>query len=169
MTTALVAGLLGLFGTVVGGVLATWTARQTADRSARRTHEELRRQEYRSAVIRFATALGAYRGAEMDRWHALHGGFRDEASAAADVYRTRTAVWDAFYGLELSTDNPDLSQQARRAIDRAASIRKPDSQAEMDRRADQVRADLAEMITTARLGEPGRSPFITAASAAGES
>ena len=156
MGTALIAGLLGVFGTVVGGVLTTWTARQTADRSARRAHEELRRQEYRTAVIRFAAAMGAYRVAEMDRWHALHGGFRDEASASADVYRTRTVMWDAFYELELSTDNDDLSQQAQRAIERASSIWQADSQVEMDERANQVRADLTEIITAARLIEPGR-------------
>ena len=159
MAIALVAGLLGVFGTVVGGVLATWTARQTADRSARHAHAELRRQEYRSAVTHFAAALGAYRVAEMDLWHARHGGFRDEASAAADVYRTRTGVWDAFYELELSTDNRDLTQQAQRAIDRTGSIWKLDSQAEIDQRADQVRGDLAEMITTARLNDPGRLPL----------
>jgi gas vesicle protein len=123
-----VAVLLGLFGTVVGAVLTTWTAHQTADRSARHTREELRRQEYRSAVVQFASALGIYRTAEMDRWHAQHGGFRDEASAAADVYRARTAVWNAFYELELSADNREL-----------------------------VHDDLAEIITMARLNEPGRS------------
>ena len=169
MTTVLVAGLLGLFGTIVGGALATWTARQTADRSHRRAREELQRQEYRSAVIRFATALGAYRVAEMDRWHARNGGWRDETSATADVYRTRTAVWDAFYELDLSTDNRMLTQQAQRAIERASSIRLPDSQAEMDRIADQVRADLAEMITTARTGEPSRPPYTATGAPTGES
>lgn len=33
MTPALTAGLLGLFGTVAGAVLTTWTARQTAARA----------------------------------------------------------------------------------------------------------------------------------------
>src|SRR5258708_36376172 len=83
-----------------GGVLTIWTTRLTTDRSHQRAREELQRQEHRSAVIRFATAVGAYRTAEMDRWHARHGGLRDEASASADVHRTRTAVWDAFYELD---------------------------------------------------------------------
>jgi hypothetical protein len=157
VVTALVAGLLGLFGTVVGAVLTTWTARQTADRSARHSREELRRQEYRSAVVQFASALGVYRTAEMDRWHAQHGGFRDEASAAADVYRARTAVWNALYELELSADNRELCQQARRAIARVQSIKDQDSSAEMDQRADLMHDDLAEIITLARLNEPGRS------------
>jgi hypothetical protein len=95
----------------------------------------------------------------MDLWHARHGGIRDEASAAADVYRTRTALWDAFHELELSTDNRALSQQAQRAIERASSIWQSDSKIEMDQRADQVRGDLAEVVTTARLSEPGRLPL----------
>lgn len=46
---------------------------------------------------------------------------------------------------------------ARRALDRANSIREPDSQQEMDRRADQVREDLAQMISLARTAEPGHT------------
>jgi hypothetical protein len=45
------------------------------------------------------------------------------------------AAWDAFYELTLSADDPDLSEQAERAIYRAISIRRPDSQAEIDHRA----------------------------------
>jgi hypothetical protein len=153
VTTALLAGLLGLIGTVVGAGLTTLTARQTADRSHQRAREELQRQEYRSAVIRFATALGTYRTAEMDRWHARHGGWRDEAAASADVYRTRTAVWAAFYELDLSTNNRDLVRQARVTIARAGSIQQPDSQAEMDRRADLVQEDVTQLITIARTGK----------------
>lgn len=161
MTTALIAGLLGLVGTVVGGTLTTLTARQTADRSHQRAREELQWQEYRSAAIRFATALGTYRTAEMDRWHARHSGWRDEAAASADVYRTRTAVWAAFYELDLSTDNRDLVQQARRAIERVGSIQHPDSQEEMDRRAIEVYGDLTQLIATARTGEPARQAETT--------
>jgi hypothetical protein len=151
VATGLLAGLLGLFGAIVGAVLTMWTARQTADRSARLARGEVRRQECRSAVAQFATALGVYRTAEIDRWHARHGGFRDEKSAAADVYSTRTAVWNALYIFELSTENRNLHQQARRAIDRAESIKSPDSQIEMDEIAERVHADLAEIIAMVRL------------------
>jgi hypothetical protein len=153
VTTVLLAGLLGLAGTVVGGALSTWTARLTADRSHRRAREEQQRQEYRSAVISFATALGLYRTAEMDRWHARHGGWKDVGSSSAEVYRTRTAVWNAFYELDLSTDNRAIIQLARRVIDRAATIQDPDSQAEMDQLAVQVHEDVARLIATARTGK----------------
>lgn len=153
MSTSLVAGLFGLVGTLIGGVLAIWTARVTTDRSQQRAREEQQRREYRSAVIRFATALGAYRLAEMDRWHARHGGWRDEESASSDVYRTRTAAWDAFLELDLSTNNRGLVRQAQRAFDWANSIRYPESEKEMVRRADQVGEELTQLIAIARTGE----------------
>jgi hypothetical protein len=158
--TTLVAGLIGLIGTLVGGVLTIWTTRLTTDRYHQRAREELQRQEYRSAVIRFSTALGAYRTAEMDRWHARHGGWRDEASTSADVYRMRTAAWDAFYELDLSTSSRDLVSQAQRAIDWAGSIQHPDpdTKDEMNRRADQVREELAQLIAIARTGERTHPP-----------
>lgn len=157
MATVLIGGLLGLLGTLLGAGLTTWTARQTAERSERHTLQEARRQEFRAAVTRFATTLLTYRVAEMDRWHARHGGWRDEKTAAAEVYRMRTAIWDAYYQLELSTENRELRRLARLALDRAYSIRQPDSQDEMDHRADQVREDLAEMISHARAVEPGHT------------
>ena len=128
----------------------------TAERTERRSRRELRRQEFRGAVTQFATALLSYRVAEMDRWHARHGGWKEEGIAAAEVYRTRTAIWDAFYQLELSTDSSELRRLARRALDRAYSIRQLDTQAEMDECADQVRDDLTDVIACARRVEPGR-------------
>lgn len=153
MSTTLVAGLFGLVGTLIGGVLTIWTARVTADRSQQRAREEQQRQEYRSAVIEFATALGAYRQAELDRWYARHGGWRDEVSASTDVYRARTSAWDAFHQLDLSTNNRDLVNEAQRTFDWANSIRFTESEKEMVHRADQVTRELTQLIAIARTGK----------------
>jgi hypothetical protein len=161
MSTALVAGLLGLFGTVLGAVLTTWTTRQTAARSDRRAWMEVRRQEYRSAIIRFVTSLLTYRASEIDRWHARHGGWKDEATATLEVNQMRSAMWDAFYELELSSDNRELNKLARDVADKASSIPLADTEEEMGRRARQVREDLAEVIAAARVGVPG-SPVVPA-------
>ena len=155
MTTALVAGLLGLFGTALGAALTTWTTRHTADRSERVTREERRREEYRSAVIRFATALLAYRLAEIDHWFARHGGSSPEKEAAAETYRTRAAAWNAFYELDFSTDRRDLIPLARHALESAFSIRKADTEGKMTRRSYQTRKDLAALIAAARPAQPG--------------
>jgi hypothetical protein len=86
---------------------------------------------------------------------ARHGGWKEEEEAAAEVYRTRTAPRDVFFLLQLSTDDGELTRMARQAPDHACSIRQPDTQDEMDQRADRVREDLDEIISAARASEPG--------------
>jgi hypothetical protein len=157
MGTALVAGLLGLFGTIVGGILTTWTARQTSDRTDHRAREEIRRNEHRSAVMRFVTAALAYRKAEMDRWYLLKGKIKGGGPESEEVYRTRNEMWYAFYELEMSANNPELILLARRAIDTAYSIHDTDSEVEMNGRADQIRGALSEIVTAARTHELDRS------------
>jgi hypothetical protein len=107
-------------------------------------------------MIRFATTLLAYRIAEMDRWHARHGGWKQEGEAAAEVYRTRTAIWEAFNELELSTDSKELMDLARHSLDHAYSIRQAESHEEIYHRADQVREALTQVIRVARTSGQGR-------------
>ncbi len=155
MTTALTAGLLGLLGTVIGAVVTTWTARETAVRSDRRAWLEARRQEYRSAVTQFASALLSYRVAERDRWYARHEEGRDETTATQEALRLRAAMLDAFYVLELSSsDNDRLRELARNAVGMAYSIREADTSKEMIRRAHQVRKAIEGIIDAARVREP---------------
>lgn len=150
MTTALVAGLLSLFGTAIGAALTTWTVRRTNDRSERLARETVRRQEYRSAVIGLASSILAYRQAEVEHWHARHGGSWSERKSEAEVSRTRTVVWNAFYELQLSTDCLDIINAAQRAVDSARRIREVDSTDEVARFSNQTRSDVAAMVTAAR-------------------
>ncbi len=95
VTVALTAGLLGLFGTVIGAALTTWTTRQTAARSERRAWVEGRRQEYRSAVTEFAGALLSYRVAERDRWLARHEtSTTNTVRAGAAMPHVQSSSWD---------------------------------------------------------------------------
>ena len=156
VTAALTAGLLGLFGTVIGAVLTTWTTRLTAVRSEHRAWVEVRRQEYRSAVTQFARALLFYREAERDRWRARHDEGKDEAAATQEAYRLRAAMLDAFYTLKLSSsDNDRLRELAHDAMETAYSIREADAEPEMMRRTHNVRNAIDDMIAAARTGEPG--------------
>ena len=161
MTTALVGGLLGLFGTALGATLTTWTARQTAERSERRAQEEDRRQEYRSAVIRFATALLEYRLAAMGYWRARQGELKEQEAAEREVYRKRATAWNAFYELELSTSS-EITQLARSAIDNAHSIQSQDTEDGMSHYSYQARQDLAAMVASARAAQPGAIPGMEA-------
>lgn len=156
MTAALTAGLLGLLGTVIGAVGTTWTTREAATRSDHRAWLETRRQEYRSAVTQFASALLSYRVAERDRWNARHEEGRDETIAKQEALRLRAAMLDAFYVLELSSsDNDRLRELARNAVEMAYSIREADTSDEMIRRSHQVREAIEGIIDAARIGEPG--------------
>lgn len=150
MGTVLVAGLFSLGGTALGAVLAILTARQAASRSERSARSEVLRQEYRSALVKFSAATLAYREAEIDRWHAQRGGFRDEKEATEEVYRTRRGAWQAFYELDFSTDDEDVVRLARSALDRAYTIRELESRKDMNLAAEEVRADLERLIAHAR-------------------
>lgn len=156
MSTALVAGLLGLVGTALGAGLTTWTTRQTADRSEQRAWLETRRQEFRSAVTQFASALLAYRLAVADHWLAQHRGDRDAAAASAQSYKSRAAALDGLYVLELSSDDGQLTKLAREAVETARNIREADSQDDMETRSNNARTALEKVIVRARLVEPGR-------------
>jgi hypothetical protein len=156
MSTALVAGLLGLFGTVLGAGLTTWTMRQTAARSDERAWLENRRQEFRSAVTQFASALLVYRLAEGDRWAARRQSGKNDETAEREAYRQRAAMLDALYVLELSSDSDQLKKLARSAVDMAHHIRKANNEDEMGRRTHDVRDALEQVIAAARRAEPGR-------------
>jgi hypothetical protein len=156
MSTALVAGLIGLFGTALGTGLTTWTMRQTAARSDRRAWLETRRQEFRSAVTQFASALLAYRLAEADYWSAHHGGKAD-ATTGRETYRLRKVALEGLFVLELSSDSDQLKKLARRALDMAYKIRESGTTAEMGNRTHEVRKALEDLIKAARIEQPGRS------------
>ena len=156
MSTALVAGLLGLFGTALGAGLTTWTTRQTAARSEQRAWLETRRQEFRSAVTQFASALLAYRLAMADHWVARRQRGRNAAAASKESYKRRAAALDALYVLELSSDDDQLKELAREAVRTARNIRGADTQDEMENRTNEVRNALENLIAHARLVEPGR-------------
>ncbi len=106
-------------------------------------------------MIRFATALLAYRRAEIDYWFARHGGATDEGATAAEAYRTRADAWNAFYELDFSTDRRDLIHLARRALEAAFSIRKQNTHEEMTDRSYHTRKALAALIEAARNAQPG--------------
>lgn len=154
MATALLAGLLGLFGIVLGSILTTWTASQTVARSHHYSLMESRRKEYRSAVIRFTSALLAWRVAEMDRWFARHGGAMDEEKARRESHRMRAAMWNSYYELELSSGNSELLLLARATVEMVYSIRKAVTVDEMNDCSQHAREHLIEVIAAARLAEP---------------
>jgi len=158
MAVAIIAGLFGLFGTIIGATLATWTARQTADRSERRAWVEARRQEYRSVVIRFASAVLDYRRAAAHYYNARRDEWRDRTSAGDEAYRSRSAASAVYYQLRLSTNDAETVRLAESCLDAAYKIQEADSQATADDSYEQTLRYLDDMISAARKAQPGWLP-----------
>ena len=91
-----------------------------------------------------------YRGAELDRWEAKHGGPFEEPTATARALDTRTAARDALYRVELSTASNDISQAVRTAFNIAKSIKDSETIAEAKRRRNEVERKLEEVTHLAR-------------------
>jgi len=106
-------------------------------------------------VIRFATALLAYRLAEIDFWFARHGGTTDEGNDGSGGLSHASLGLGHVLEPDFSTDRRDLVRLARRALETAFSIRKPDTEGEMTERSYQTRKALAAVIEAARGAQPG--------------
>jgi hypothetical protein len=150
MTTAVVAGILGVVGTLLGSVTAFWGARVSAERADRRALGLVARGEYRSAVVQFASAALAYQQAAMDRWLSRRGSGTPPEEAAQVVHRMRTAAWHALFELELSTEDQDLARAGQTIVERIRSIEEPEEEMQMSQRAIEVRQELAEFVRKAR-------------------
>jgi hypothetical protein len=63
-------------------------------------------------------------------------------------------MWNAYYELELSSNNTELNHLARATVEIVYSIRKAETLEEMYDCSQQAREHLVTVIATARLGEP---------------
>ena len=168
MAIAIIAGLFGLFGTIIGATLTTWTARQTADRSERRAWEEARRQEYRSVVVRFATAILDYRRAAASYHTARRDKWRDRTRAGGEAYRSRVAAVAIYYELRLSTNDAETVRLAKSCLDTAHKVQEAESQAAADDSYEQTVRYLDDMISAARKAQPGWLPERSEITGAGQ-
>jgi hypothetical protein len=155
MSVAIIAGLFGLFGTIIGAGLTTLTAKQTADRSERRAREEARRQEFRSVVIGFASTLLEQRRAAASYYNKLGSNSDVRAAAGGEAYRTRVAVQSAYYELLLTTDDPETINFASLCMEAVTKIREGESQETVDDNHQKTQFYLGNMIAAARKAQPG--------------
>jgi hypothetical protein len=151
LLTVVVSGLLVVVATVAGGVLTARTSTHAQGRAERLALEERYHHELRSAITEFCTAIMIYRGAELDRWEANHGGPYDLNATSARVYETRTAARDALYRVELSTLHKEICQGAQKAFAVAKSIKDAETLSEAKSRTKKVEEqELAALIAVAR-------------------
>jgi len=155
MGVAIIAGLFGLFGTIVGAGLTTWTANRTTDRSERRTREETRRLEFRSVVVRFASTLLDHRRAAANYYNNRGSKADIKAAAGEESYRTRAATMSAYYEVLLSTDDPETIRLATLCLEAVSRIRDPEGETTVDDNHQKALLYLGEMIAAARKAQPG--------------
>ena len=150
LITVVAAGALGVAATAVGAALTWGTSVQTQGRTERRALEERYHAELRSAITEFCTAMMIYRGAELDRWEAKHGGPYELKAATDQVYKSRTIARDALYRVELSTRNEEIRQMVQGVFEIAKSIKEADSEEDASKQRNQVEMELAKVIVIAR-------------------
>jgi hypothetical protein len=77
--------------------------------------------------------------------------------AASSAARRIGVLWRGGpYVLGLSSDDGQLTELAREAVDTARTIREADSRDDMETRSNDARMALEKVIVRARLVEPGR-------------
>ena len=149
-------GLLdGLIGTIIGAGLTTWTAKQTADRSEMRARDETRRQEFRSAVVRFASILLDARRAAANYYNNRESDSNIRAAIGEEAHRTRAATLSAYHELLLSTDDPETIRLASLCLESVNKIRKEASQETVGDNYEKTLSYLGDMIAAARKTQPG--------------
>jgi hypothetical protein len=158
MIVAIIAGLFGLFRTIIGAGLTTWTAKQTADRSESRAREEARRQEFRSVVVRFSSILLDHRRAVANYYNNRESDSNIRAVIGEEAYRTRAATLSVYHELLLSTDDPETIRLASLCLEAVSEIRKDASQETVDDNHQKIQSYLGDMIAAARNAQPGRAP-----------
>jgi hypothetical protein len=144
----LVAGAFGLLGAVLGALITLLVSRQ----NAKQAKELLLRNEFRTAVVEYASAVITFQKTEMDRWHATHGNEPDPQKAAEIDDRGRIARAEAELArhvLTLSTKDDALIRDARQILNDAAAIHHASDDKDMATRAKKVREDVELLVQRA--------------------
>jgi hypothetical protein len=150
--TVLVAGVLGIVGTLLGVRASSSAAAAQSARTAELAERGALRQELRSAVAEYCAAIAVYRSAELNRWDARAARTPDTETAAetSRVYATRTAAMEALYRLELSTADSAIWSAARVALAAAKDVREARNPEELRVRREASDRAIGELIRLAR-------------------
>lgn len=154
LIAAVVAGILGVAATALGGMLSARASAQAQRSVAGLAHMNDYVLAVRSSVAEFCTATMVYRGAEHDRWYIIHvhgAGAAEEEAADIRARETRTSARNALYRVELSTGSPAIHQAVRDAFTAAKSIKDAQDAKEVNALRDEVEAKLDAVTRLTRL------------------
>jgi hypothetical protein len=119
MTIALVAGLVGVAGTVIGALIAMWADARRQNRAEKRARETTMREELKGAIADDCAAIVKFLAAGLDRW-TLAPDEVDTAEVRERAYRyylARTEASAARYRLELATADEEVITKLSDAFD----------------------------------------------------
>ena len=157
LVAAVLAGILGVVATALGGSLSARASAQAQRSVASLAHVNDYVLALRSSVTEFCTATMIYRGAESDRWYIVHvarAGAAAEEAADARVRETRTSARNALYQVELSTGSPAIHSAVREAFAVTKSIKDAQDATQASALRDEVEAklDVVTRLTRLELG-----------------
>jgi hypothetical protein len=141
MTAAFI-GLTGaLAGTIVGAFLTQALQRRNA--AYARVHEA-RVEAYRA----FALAAMEYRRALMDRWFVQNEG--RPKSETENVYVKRSAVWTAYFQVELVAGDPAIAARAADARDITTLVKNATTREEVETAGEASREAVGRFVNLAK-------------------
>jgi hypothetical protein len=164
---AIVAGVLTLIGTLMGAWSSYLFQSRGAARSKRFVFTNRLHQERMSTHSTFAGTLMDFRRSQYARWYRTNSTDSDEATlrdARDEAARLRATAWDAFFRVELLTEDATLGTLAREAREAARSMEKAETEHELIHQRAQTKQLATEFVKAAgaQLRAVGASPAPTA-------
>jgi hypothetical protein len=149
---AIVAGVLTLIGTLMGAWSSYFFQSRGAARSERFAFTNRLHQERMSTYSTFAGTLMDFRRSQYARWHRANSADSDEAlqrEARDEAARLRATAWDAFFRVELLTEDATLATLAREALEAARSMEKAETEQELLQKGAQTKQLLTDFVKSA--------------------
>ena len=119
MLATIVAVVGTILGAIVGAVLGFVFQRKNAVDVARLSRAESLRQERSAAYAEFAGALGVYRRAQIERWHAATAESPSATAARtlAEARKQRDVAREVMFRIQLIAATENVREGAREAFD----------------------------------------------------
>lgn len=139
-------GWIGIAGTVVAALLAFIFGRVNLSRASDHERSEALRRQRLEVFGDFCAAIVQYRRAQLHRWfEGSQNGVPNPAKAIPpevddEVRAARADAWAAYYQMLMLTDDPHLTDNARRVLALTRAMKESRTADEVDHKSDEVHA-----------------------------
>ncbi|WP_432093782.1 hypothetical protein [Streptomyces sp. bgisy100] len=148
---AVAASVIAVLGTLLGSGITHVFQRRASDRNEQFARDERRRQEMLDACSAYAGLLVNYRRTLIHRWFFAHEGRTDENETEIRTrsYDLRSQAQEAFFRIQMLSDDDTLVALAGEALDAASVVHKAVGRPDMDTRRDISRDAIHAFVTAA--------------------